>query len=49
MEHTEDLSAGGLGLLLSMELPCLGAGLALALLAVLSSWALPAMGCEQSG
>lgn len=46
MERREHLSAGGLGLLLRMEL---GAGLALALLAMPSSCALPAAGCEQSG
>lgn len=46
MERREHLSAGGLGLLLRMEL---GAGLAVALLAMPSSCALPAVGCEQSG
>lgn len=49
MERREDLSAGGLELLLSMGLPCLGAGLALALLTVPSSWALSVTGREQSG
>lgn len=48
LEHREDLSARGLGPVLSMGLPCLEASLALALLTVLSSSALPAMGCEHS-